>query len=371
MLTKTIVAAGIALSTAPMVLADFQYHETTTITGGLAAGMMKLAGAFSKTAREPIVTDVYVKGNRMAHISQHHGSVIDLGAGTITEIDFDKKQYSVMTFEEMQQRMQDAMKQAQQSQDKREAKNPDAQLNFKAAVRETGQSKPVGSVTGKEFVMTLMMEGTDTKSGQSGSFGITNDMWMAKDIPGYDEVREFQKKMALRMAGMMGDMGVNFSQLGRPEAMKGMQEMAKEVAKLKGIPVLQVMRMGTTADGKPLPPASEAPDAAKVDSPDVKGAAGRATGDAAAGSLENRLGKLGGLAGGIGGGLGGMRRKKQQDEQKQAEQDKPSGQPAQAILMESTTEMTGFSSGSVDGSKLEAPSGFKKVDAPAMGRGRR
>ena len=35
--------------------------------------------------------------------------------------------------------------------------------------------------------------------------------------------------------------------------------MANEVQKLKGVPILQVMRMGMTSNGQPLPAASEAP----------------------------------------------------------------------------------------------------------------
>jgi flagellar motor protein MotB len=35
--------------------------------------------------------------------------------------------------------------------------------------------------------------------------------------------------------------------------------MAKEMSKLKGVPVMQVMRMGSTANGEPLSAASEAP----------------------------------------------------------------------------------------------------------------
>ena len=86
--------------------ADFSYEETSKITGGMMAGMMKFAGAFSKQAREPIVTTVAVKGDRMMHGSQHNASVIDLGKETITSINFDKKQYSVMTFEQMKQMME-------------------------------------------------------------------------------------------------------------------------------------------------------------------------------------------------------------------------------------------------------------------------
>ena len=94
-----------ALAAAPL-LADFTYQETSTITGGAVMSMMKVVGVFSKQAREPIVSTVSVKGNRMLHKSNTHATVIDLDSQTITSIDFQKKQYSVMTFEEMKQALE-------------------------------------------------------------------------------------------------------------------------------------------------------------------------------------------------------------------------------------------------------------------------
>jgi hypothetical protein len=382
---KTFLAVGLVLSGASTLLADFQYQQTTKITGGMLAGMVKIAGAFSKQVREPITSTTYVKGNRMAHISPHHGEVIDLDKETITSIDFDKKQYSTMTFEQMKQAMQAAVEQAQQQkpeQQKAEQKADAAQnaeLKFKASVKDTGNSKQVNGVDTKEFIMNLMMEGTDKKTGESGTFGMTNDMWMAPEIAGYQEVRDFDIRMAQKLGMILGE-GFNPMQLARPDMMKGMSELAKEMAKLKGVPVMQVTRMGTAADGQTIPAASEAPEAAQ--GPSLKEAAGRAAVDSAANTAgnaaENRLGRLGGIAGGLGGGLGGFgrSRKKQQDEQaaqqKQAAEARAAEAPqGAAILMEMTTEMSGFSSSPVDGSRFDAPAGFKQVE-PEMGRkGRR
>ena len=52
----------------------------------------------------------------MVHRSANAASVIDLGNGTITTIDFQKKQYSVMTFEEMKQMMEQLAQKMQRKQ---------------------------------------------------------------------------------------------------------------------------------------------------------------------------------------------------------------------------------------------------------------
>jgi hypothetical protein len=42
-----------------------------------------------------------------------------------------------------------------------------------------------------------------------------------------------------------------------PGAAQGLKDMGKEMSKIKGIPVLTIMRMGTTVNGAPMPAASE------------------------------------------------------------------------------------------------------------------
>src|SRR5690348_1529986 len=108
MLKRFVTIAGATTLAATSLLADFSYQETTKITGGVVVAAMKMAGVFSKQARqvgEPMQSTVAIKGDRMLHRSEHHATVIDLASETITSIDLDKKTYSVLTFEQMKQAM--------------------------------------------------------------------------------------------------------------------------------------------------------------------------------------------------------------------------------------------------------------------------
>ena len=183
MLKKVVTIAGIMSLAGSSLLADFTYQETSTITGGMMMSMMKIAGAFNKQAREPIQSTVSVKGDLMVHRSATHASVIDLAAGTITSIDFQKKQYSVMTFEEMKQMMEQMSQKMQ--------KNDKAEMKFKVSANATGKTKQVSGFEAKEMIMKMEMEGTDKDSGQKGGMTVTTDMWIAPGVPGYQEVREF------------------------------------------------------------------------------------------------------------------------------------------------------------------------------------
>jgi hypothetical protein len=86
--------------------AQFQYTETTAITGGSVVGLMKAAGTFSKQARQanaPTSTTIVVQGNRMARISANDSEIIDLDKETITRMDNQHKTFSVVTFEQLKQ----------------------------------------------------------------------------------------------------------------------------------------------------------------------------------------------------------------------------------------------------------------------------
>ena len=76
------------------VFADFSYQETTQLTGGSMLSMIRMAGALSAQARkagEPVVSSVYLSGNRLAHVSPDNIEIIDLDQETITHIDTAKQ----------------------------------------------------------------------------------------------------------------------------------------------------------------------------------------------------------------------------------------------------------------------------------------
>ena len=247
----------VGMSTSLSLYADFTYTETTQITGGSMMGMMKMAGAFSRQARQmgqPVVSTVAIKGNRMARINPDRTEIIDLDAETITTIDTVKREYTVVTFEQMKQQMEAAAEKARAQQQKSAQTAPAEQpantdVKFEVHVRNTGQSRDVVGLNASEAILTMNMNATDKTSGQTGSMAITNDMWMAPEIPGYDEVKEFYRKYALKM-GTVFSSAVSPAMLAQyRDAGAGMADMAKEMSKLKGTPVLQVMRMGMTTDG--------------------------------------------------------------------------------------------------------------------------
>lgn len=356
------VVLGVLGALSTISYADFTYQETTQITGGSMLGMMKMAGTFSKAARQmgdPIVSTVIVKGNRMTRIGKDRTEIIDLDKGTVTQVDHLKRQYTVMTFEQMRQQMNAAIAKSKERQQKadqqpgsKDAQNVD--VKFNVHVRSTGAAKDVAGLSASESILTMTMDATDKTSGQQGALAITNDMWLAPEIPGYDEVREFYKRYGMKM-GTVFSGGISPSMLAmQPGMNEGMADMVKEMSKLKGIPVLQVTRVGTTVNGVALPAASEAPLPSQPDGPAMP-SAGEVAQQSAASAIASRLGSFGGL--------GGFGKKKKADAPPAAAADAASATPVTAaVLMESNTELTSFSKASVDISRFEVPAGYKQVE---------
>ncbi|MEO7653564.1 MAG: hypothetical protein ABIZ80_24155, partial [Bryobacteraceae bacterium] len=303
---------------------------------------MKIAGAFSKQAREPIRTSVAIKGNRMASISSMRTSIIDLDKETFTEINPQKKTYSVMTFAEMAEAMQRMAEKMNQPD-----KSDKAEMDFKVSVKETGETKQIAGLDTKEMIMTFDIEATDKQSGQQGTMTVTTDLWLAAEVPGYDEVRDFHRRMAGKMAWTAG----SAMTMGRADIGRGMVSAAKEIAKMDGVPVLQIVKMGGSeaGGGTTRPPqTSTSQSRPKTETPTA--------GSVLGGALGGRLGGLGGLS----------RRRKQERPKEEARQGAAAQEPAadtSGVLMEMTTELSNFSSGPVDEAKLQVPAGFKQVES--------
>jgi hypothetical protein len=126
--------------------------------------------------------------------------------------------------------------------------------------------------------------------------------------------------------------------MAQPGMVQSLAEAAKEMAKVDGVPILNVTRMGGSIGE--LQAVNDAPP--EAEKPKEKGGIG-----------------------GIAGRLGGFGRKTES-----ADDDKKEAKPGAGMLMEMTTERSIFSTAPVDASKFEVPAGFKEVQSDIAKRAR-
>ena len=332
---------GIALTLASMLLftlstpcfADFQYTETTKITGGAAMGAMKFAGVFSKDARQATqgsTSTISLKGNKMRREdSLGQVEIIDLDARNITRIDTKKKTYSTITFDEMKARMEEARKKAEAEQAKRNKEQPSqVKITPKVTITPGTGTKKLLDYTAKETKMRVDMEMTsdDPKAkGQTANMWVDSDSYVAP-VKGYDEVKRFYQRMAKEMDWLPGTMiGAN------PQIAPAMVEYRKSATALNGMPLSSLVSVGMAGQQG----------ATQQTSHDDQKSSG------------NPISSIGGLFG----------KKKKKDDAAQDDQSnaKPTGAPGS--LMDTSTEVTSVSTNTVDAGLFKVPEGYKQVEA--------
>lgn len=315
--------------------ADFQYTETSKITGGAAAGAMKFAGVFSKDARQATQganSTISIKGNKLRREdSLGMAEIIDLDGKQIIHLDNKKKTYSVMTFAEMRAQMEEARRKAAEQQAKHN-KDQQAQVTIVPKIQiSTGNgSKKLLDYTAKEMKVRvdMLMQSTDPKTqGQSANMWVSSDAFIAP-VKGYEEMKRFYARMAKELDWVPGAvLGAN------PQIAPAMVEYRKTAANLNGMPLLSMVSVGMS--GQPGAPQASADDQKQSSSGNP-----------------------------ITHGIGGIFKKKNKDDAAQGDASANASNPSPSnSLMDTTIEVTSISTNAVDSALFQIPQGYKQVQA--------
>ena len=364
-------------STAP-VRADFEYTETSQVTGGALVGAMKLASVFArgnaKKALQPTTTTHYIKGNRL-RTDRPDGtvSIIDLDGRRVIAIDLNKKTYGVATFDQiraaleqaqqqMQQQMQQHPQQAQQVQDAQVKVTPTIHVT-----PGTGNRLILNQPTNETKVqMDLAMQAIATGAnapppGQPDSatatWSMNVDTFVAPGVAGYQEFAQFYRRMAQEVNWMtLPAMNVQID----PRVAQGMSELQKNSDALKGFPLLSyvTMTVAATQNGQPV----------NMNSQNGAQPAPSAPPPQTSSSSDNSIPTSPSAA--IMKGFGGMFGKKKQDnsaaQSNQGATPPPNSNSDPNALMEITTQVTTFTDSSLDGGLFDIPAGFTQVQEDPM-----
>ncbi len=355
--------------------ADFTYTEKTEMTGGSLKKAMGALGRFGPKQPEGPTTTVHrISNGKMSTESGKTSSIIDASAGTMTAIDHEKKEYTVITFDEMLQ----AMNKMADSMAGLQGQNPNAnaELTWKASVDNTGATRQVVGVTAKQSILKLEAGVSDKASGQSAGLQNMEIDSYRGHLPGDEAFKEFQAKMAARAAWMNPATSMAMMRLGR-SAGKGLEEAAKKMAEVEGTPLYTTTRMrgamgsifgGLTGGARSR---NGGPGVGEEIKRDVKDEAASQAGSEAGRALGGRLGgRLGGLGGRIG------RRTASEATKDRPKQEAPAQAPAAApgpgddLLMETVSEVVSHSNAPIDPAIFAIPAGYKQTEHPMKKMGR-
>ena len=227
--------------------ADVKTQERTQVRFEGALGrIINMFGG--KGAREGVLSNVAVKGNRMLSITGDAGELIDLGEEKVYTLDMKGKTYTVMTFAEMRKRMEEAMAKAEKDAaaakpepEKQEAGEPKKEFEIDFAITEGAGAKQVAGMDARESIATITVREKGKTLEQSGGLVLETHLWMTPKVAALDELAEFRRKYAEKVYGpMVAQAGANMTQAMAmyPQMKDAMAKFADEAKKLDGTPLL-------------------------------------------------------------------------------------------------------------------------------------
>lgn len=337
--------------------ADLKYEQVTEIKDGIMESLGKLAGMFGAKGLERTTTSTYLKGDRL-RTDQLEGEalvssqIIQLDREQVLSLDHKKKTYTVMTFAEMKAQMEKAlasMKSAPQNQNpKPDPQKPDVKVEPKIIVKDTGETRLINGFNTRRVLLTVEIEGEDQKTKDKGAMGADTELWLTKDIAGFDEQNKFYMKYAQKMASpeLIKNMGMSPAMRQDPRMAESMQAMQQKAKSLEGVAILTVMSFNLSGT-----PSAETQ--AQASSQPRQSSSAERPPDSVGDAIGKALGGFGGFG----------RKKKKEEPAPPAQTSQPSSATSDgkvsATLMTSTTEMKSFSTAALDAALFDAPAGYQ------------
>jgi len=227
---------------------------------GMTGRVMSMAGIGGDAT-----STVAVKGSRMSRVEDKTGQIIDLAEERIYQLDIKKKEYTVVTFEELRQQMRQAREQLAtqtQTQETQEqtTDEPEKEIEVDVEVQDTGKTKSIAGYDTREVILTLTLREKGKTLEQGGGVVMTSDMWLAPRIAALDELAEFQRKFALAVFGEA--IGMDPGQANGISALVPMfgtlaSRMTEESAKLEGTALLSTSTIETVKSEEQMKAAAE------------------------------------------------------------------------------------------------------------------
>jgi hypothetical protein len=209
-----------------------------------------------------VASTVAVKGDRKATRSDSTGQVIDLREEKVYDIDFKDKSYTVTTFAEIRQRLEEARKKAAQQAQQAPAeagappkpatdpKEPQVEIDF--SMKESGQKRAINGFDAREVVMTIAVREKGKTLEQSGGIVLTSNIWLAPKIAAMDEVAAFDLRYAQQINVLaMFDAQQTAALMAMYPMMKpAMERFEKESVNMDGTSVLTVATLDAVASAE-------------------------------------------------------------------------------------------------------------------------
>ena len=271
----SLIAAG-----AVVVTPDIKYTTTSKVQFAGALGRAMNFAARLGGGSTDVDGTLHLKGNKLLQTDGDQATLIDLDGERMVMLDHKRKTYTSMSFadfgrkmDEMRAQMDEAAAEASvepaQEVDQTDAEQPSTEFKFDFQVDATGEKSEVNGHDAERVWMTILMEAVSTEEPQDGNqpeeqgtLVIASDVWLTQELKGYEELQDFYMRYAEKfgeevlgeaeMQSLSGVLEQAFA--SDPRMQEGMERMAAETAKMKGVDVKNVTHIVLVAPGEEFKP---------------------------------------------------------------------------------------------------------------------
>lgn len=246
MFRTCVLALPIVMLAAVPASADVKARSKTQMKfEGMLGRMMGMFGG--KAAKDGIESTTSIKGDREVTLIGQSMHIIDLSEEKIYDVDLKKKSYTVMTFDEMRRKMQEAQARAQKDAGKAEGgqQKPEKELEVDFDVKKTGQKKQLAGYDTEQAIVTITVREKGKTLEEGGGLVMTIDNWLGPKIPAMKEVADFQMRFFQKLNGSQAT-GMSADQMAAAYALfpmmkDAMERWQKEAGDLDGTPLASTM----------------------------------------------------------------------------------------------------------------------------------
>jgi hypothetical protein len=332
---------------APLARADVTVtqHLTTSGFGSIGLGAMEGTTVTSIAGNRARSEGTFQFKSRLLRVlTRHLGDsleIIRLDEDRVYEVDMRHKSYTEMSFADFRAQEAKAAQQMQEAQNQHAATSSTAvdesQCEWsspKSEVKQTGEHASIAGIDTQRAVVSVTQSCTDKKEGQTCDFVFQLDEWLAADVPGSKEQREFWQAYAqkLDLHGEVTALQARGGQMVFGRYKDAWKEALTNAASLQGQPLRTVVAIQVGG------PQCKTAEQSQPERPSV---------------TENPAAAVVGL-------LGKLRKKHAEPEPADAATAPP---PGMVELFRMTTETTAITTDAVAADKLQVPAGFKKKEA--------
>lgn len=253
---KYLIAAILFLAFPVLLLAtppDITKKSSTQVKlKGALGTMVKLFGGDKPTYQAEYLQGHLKRTDKVDKKGKIESSqIVDLDREVFINIDYKRKKYTEMTFEQWRQMLKSGfsqmMREDREDQPESDQPKPEVKFKFDVNVDRTGETTNFFGNKAEKVVLTLKadadVEATDQETGDKvkarGGMILTSSMWIAKSLAGREEEMAFNKMLAEKLgmtpdkAGLAGLMETIMEK--NPDLGTALERLQEESEKLEGV----------------------------------------------------------------------------------------------------------------------------------------